>query len=82
MHDPNSTGWADRPEIKRLIRILLYTVCGGLVLAEFFIHRHAYNAVEGVPLIYALYGFAALIVAVSIAKGMRRLLKRDEDYYG
>lgn len=81
MRDSNAPGWADRPETKRLIRILLYAACGILLLAEFLIHRHVYNAVEGVPLIYALYGFAALVVAVTIAKVMRILLKRHEKYY-
>lgn len=86
MHDhdmggANDVGWADRPRNKRLIRIALYAVCAALLLAELLIHRHAENRVEAVPTIYALYGFAALILAVTVAKGLRLLLKRDQDYY-
>lgn len=75
-------GWADRPRVQRAIRVALYVACALLLLAELGIHRHAYNAVEAVPFVYALYGFAALWVAVAIAKGLRRLIRRDEDFYG
>lgn len=79
--EPPDTGWADRPENQRRIRIALYAVCAVLVIAEFLIHRHAYNAVEAVPVFYAAWGFASLLLAVAVAKGLRRLIRRDEDYY-
>lgn len=78
----NDAGWADRPGVQRTIRIVLYAVCAVLLLVELLVHRHAYNAIEAVPFFYALYGFAALWVAVTIAKGLRQLVKRNEDYYG
>ncbi len=81
MSDPDDTGWADRPRVQRLVRVALYVVCAGLLVAEFLIHRHAYNRIEAVPLFYAMYGFAALIAAVTVARGLRRLLKRDDDFY-
>lgn len=81
MSEPGDTGWADRPRVQRVFRIALYVACAGLLAAEFLIHRHAYNRVEAIPLLYAMYGFAALLAAVTIAKGLRRLLKRDEDFY-
>lgn len=75
-------GWADRPGVQRAIRIALYAVCAVLLPVELLVHRHAYNAIEAVPFFYALYGFAALWVAVTIAKGLRKLARRNEDYYG
>lgn len=81
MSVPDETGWADRPGVQRLVRIALYVACAALLVAEFLVHRHAYNRVEAVPLLYALYGFAALVVAVTIAKGLRRLIRRDDDFY-
>lgn len=81
MHDSSDIGWADRPRNKRLLRVVLYVACLGLLLAELLIHRHAANRVEAVPMIYALYGFAALILAVMVAKGLRRVLMRDEDFH-
>ncbi|GAA4854300.1 hypothetical protein [Luteimonas vadosa] len=81
MHDSSDIGWADRPRNQRLVRIVLYVACLGLLMAEFVIHRHAGNRIEALPLVYAIYGFAALILAVTAAKGLRMLLKRDEDFY-
>lgn len=74
-------GWAERPGPQRLIRIALYWVCAGLLLADFVVHRHVEHPVEGVPAFYVLYGFLALMSAVAGAKALRRLVKRDEDYY-
>lgn len=78
---PEAHGWADRPRNQRVVRIVLYVLCAALLVAELLIHRHAYNAIEGVPFFYALYGFAALWAAVAVAKGLRRAVRRDEDYY-
>ncbi|NEZ02893.1 hypothetical protein G4Y73_01870 [Wenzhouxiangella sp. XN201] len=83
MSEPNrnDTGWADNPVIKQRIRAALYIVCALLLGVELLIHRHTYNDVESIPFFHALYGFAALVFAVLVAKGLRALVKRDEDYY-
>jgi hypothetical protein len=77
----DNPGWADRPGTRRLIRRILYVACGLLVVTDFFVHRHIVNDIERVPAFYALYGFVALVAVVMAAKGLRRLVKRDEDYY-
>lgn len=74
-------GWADKPGNQKLIRRVLYGACVLLVLADFIVHRHISTDVERVPAFYALYGFAALVGVVMAAKGLRRLVRRDEDYY-
>jgi hypothetical protein len=74
-------GWADRPEIRKLIRRILYVVCAVLVIADFFAHRHISTAIERIPAFYAIYGFIALVGVVLAAKGLRLLVKRDEGYY-
>lgn len=79
--EPENTGWADKPENKQRIRWVLYGVCVGLVLIDFVVHRHIYTPVERVPAFYAIYGFLALVGVVMAAKGLRRLVKRDEGYY-
>ena len=76
------TGWADRPEVRQRIRYVLYALCALLALADFVVHRHVVNAIERIPAFYALYGFVALVAVVLLAKGLRRLVKRPEDYYG
>ena len=77
----NDAGWADHPRNQRTIRIVLYMVCAAMLLFELLVHRHAYNAIEGIPFFYAWYAFAALWIAVTIAKGLRLAVKRDEDVY-
>lgn len=77
----HDTGWADRPENQRRVRIALYAACALLLIVELFIHRHTYNSVESMMFFYALYGFASLVFAVAVAKVLRALVGRDEDYY-
>ena len=43
--------------------------------------RHAERSWEGLPTFYSVYGFVACVVLVLIAKQMRKVLMRDEDYY-
>lgn len=78
---PDNPGWADKPANRQRIRWLLYGACAGLVVVDFIVHRHISTAVERAPAFYALYGFVALVGVVLAAKGLRRLVKRDEEYY-
>ena len=68
---------------RNVSRLLLgfYIICGGLFLADFIAHRHIVHSWEGIPGFYALYGFVACVVLVLIAKEMRKLVMRKEDYY-
>ena len=71
----------DRPEnVSRLLKGF-YAVCALLVLADFVFHRHIGFDWEKVPAFYALYGFVACVLLVLIAKQMRKILMRKEDYY-
>lgn len=79
--DNENQGWADRPANRRLIRRVLYVACALLVAADFLVHRHISMPAERIPVFYVLYGFAALVGVVMAAKGLRLLVKRDEDYY-
>lgn len=79
--DKHDTGWAENPVIRRRIRNAIYGICGLLVVADFIIHRHTYMPLEKIPAFYALYGFIALVGVVLLAKLLRKLVGRDEDYY-
>lgn len=79
--DDSKPGWADRPEIQQRIRYVLYTICAALVIIDLVVHRHAYLPVEEIPAFYAFYGFAALVGVVVMAKALRRVVGRREDYY-
>ena len=89
MSDP--TSHADRPERKyslddrRKVDKIFYglaLVCAGLFLADFFYHKHVNFKFENWFGFFAWYGFVCCIVLVLLARQMRKLLKRDEDYYG
>jgi len=68
---------------RNVSRLLLgfYIICGCLFLADFFVHRHTVHPWESLPGFYSLYGFIACVVLVLIAKEMRKVLMRSEDYY-
>lgn len=59
----------------------LYTLCGVLLLADLFYAKHPSFPFEGWFGFYAVYGFVASVALVLTAKQLRRLLRRDEDYY-
>jgi hypothetical protein len=71
----------DEPRnIRRVLRGL-YVVCALLLLIDILYHRHVVHAWESLFGFYALFGFVACTALVLIAKEMRKLLMRDEDYY-
>jgi hypothetical protein len=64
-----------------LLSYLVYAVCGLLLLIELVYHRHAYLALERTYGFYAIMGFGSYLTVVFTAKGLRRLVRRPEDYY-
>lgn len=71
----------DQPENVKRVLWGFYTICIILVIVDFFVHRHIGFAWEKIPAFYAIYGFIACVVLVVIAKEMRKLVMRKEDYY-
>ncbi len=71
----------DKPEnVNRLLRGF-YVLCGVLFALDFVVHRHVYLDWERLPGFYAIFGFVACVLLVLIAKEMRKVLMRKEDYY-
>lgn len=71
----------DRPEnVSRVLKVF-YGICVLLVLVDFAVHRHIGFNWEKIPAFYALYGFIACVLLVIVAKKMRNVLMRKEDYY-
>ncbi|MCY4035137.1 MAG: hypothetical protein OXF24_08385 [Hyphomicrobiales bacterium] len=70
--------------VKRICYILL-VACGLLVAIGLFIpHHDAYGMgaiVARIPGFYGIYGFVMSALLVIIAKALRRILMRSEDYY-
>ena len=71
----------NRDNIKRFLRIF-YIICAVLLIFDFVIHRHVMHVWEHLFGFYAVYGFVACVALVLIAKEMRKVLMRSEDYYG
>lgn len=72
----------DNPNnVRRLLKIL-FAILVLLLIPDFLLHRHTYFAWEQWPQFYAVFGFAACVVLVLIAKYvLRPLVRREEDYY-
>ena len=74
-------GWFYERRNLRKVLTTLYVVCAGLLALDLVHHRHVLHAWEGLFGFYAAYGFIACVGLVLIAKEMRKLLMRREDYY-
>ena len=82
MKDPEEKQYLlDKP--RNVSRMLsgFYAICGLLFVLDFIIHRHTIHAWEQLPGFYAIFGFVAFVMLVVVAKLIRRLLMRREDYY-
>ena len=78
--------WLDDPvNVKRFIR-WFFISCGFMAVLDLvFIlhlrHKHVEFSFEGFPFFYCFYGLGACVLLVLVAKQLRKILKRDEDYY-
>ncbi len=73
--------WLDRPENVNVLIKLLIAACILSVMADFFYHKHAEFHFQQMIGFDAVYGFVAYVGLVNLAKGLRLLLMRNEDYY-
>jgi hypothetical protein len=71
----------DNPRnVTRLLRGF-YLVCAILLILDFVLHRHIAHSWENLPEFYAVFGFVACVLLVLIAKELRKLIMRKEEYY-
>ena len=78
-HKPS--GFFYREEVIKWVLRIFYACSALLVIADFIVHRHIVTEIEKIPTFYALYSFITCVILVLIAKWMRNLLIRAEDYY-
>ena len=71
----------DDPRNVRRVIYALCTVCAAFLLLDLFIERPVEHPWEALFGFYAVYGFTACVGLVLIAKELRRVLMRREDYY-
>jgi len=77
----SKTYWLDQPRNVDKIVYALWAVCALLILLDLVYHKHVHFEFEHWFGFYAWYGFLAYCSIVLSAKALRRILKRDEDYY-
>ncbi|MFQ5536694.1 MAG: hypothetical protein ACE5GJ_04505 [Gemmatimonadota bacterium] len=82
MKDPDEPPgmWDKKENVNRLLNVF-YALSAILVLLDLVIHRHMVHPWEHIFGFYAWYGFIACWSLVVIAKQMRKVLMRPEDYY-
>jgi hypothetical protein len=73
--------WLDDPANVTKIAWTLVAVCGGLLAADAFNPKHGHFPIERVFGFYALFGFAAYVGLIFLAKGFRTIVMRRENYY-
>ncbi len=72
----------DRPENVKRFLWGLYVCCGLLIAVDWFVPVHGAYGWEQVPGFYAAFGFVSFVGIVLFGKHvLRRIVKRDEDYY-
>ena len=60
---------------------IFFALCTGLLLADLLYVKHAILKLEAWFGFYGFYGFIACVVLVLVAKQLRKLVMRKEDYY-
>ena len=81
MNDDGKTYLFDDKRNVRFVVRALIAACILLFGLDFVLHRHASHPWEEIFGFYAIYGFVACVLLVLLAKEMRKLLMRDENYY-
>ncbi len=71
----------DKPRNVQRVLWTLYIASGLALLMDHVVHRHTEHPWEGMPGFYPIYGFIGCSVLVIVAKWMRKLIIRPEDYY-
>ena len=75
------TYWLDQPRNVNKIVHSLYAICAALFLADLFYHKHGHFEFERWLGFFGWFGFVSCVGLVLMAKFLRVLLKREEDYY-
>jgi hypothetical protein len=73
--------WLDDPKNVTRIAWALAAVCALLLAADAFYDKHGVFPIEHLFGFYALFGFVAYVGLIFLAKRLRTILMRPEDYY-
>ncbi len=73
--------WLDRPANVNKLVYGFYVLCAVILAIDVFVPKHGPFAIEHAFGFYGVFGFFACVALVLIAKQLRRVLMRPEDYY-
>jgi hypothetical protein len=73
--------WLDDPKHVTAVYRALIAVCLVLGAVDLFFVKRGHFAWEGWIGFYAIYGFVCCVALVLVAKQLRKVLMRREDYY-
>lgn len=73
--------WLDRPANVNKLVYAFYALCAVILAIDVLVPKHGPFPVEHVFGFYGFFGFIACVVLVLVAKQLRRVLMRPEDYY-
>lgn len=73
--------WLDQPKNISTIIWGLVAICIALFFADAFYHKHPYFEIENLFGFYGIYGFFVCVALVLVAKALRNIIMRSEDYY-
>ena len=71
----------DSPHNQARVRKIFYFALLILLIVDLFVPKHGHFPWEAAYGFYAAYGFIGCVGLIFIAKGLRWLVKRKEDYY-
>ena len=66
--------------VQRLLYVF-YASLLVLLIIDFFIHKHGDFPWEDTPEFFAAYGFVSCVALIFIAKLLRKIVRRKENYY-
>ena len=72
----------DNPKNVQRFLYSFYIALLALLVIDLFIPKHGHFPWEGAPEFFAVYGFISCVSLIFIAKLLRKIVRRDEDYYG
>ena len=79
-HDGKRYWLDDMRNVHKLFWALV-VVCALLFLADAFYHKHVHFSFEKWFGFFGLFGFSVSFALVLVARELRKILMRDEDYY-
>jgi hypothetical protein len=71
----------DSTKNRTRVRNYFYISLLVLLVVDFFVHKHGHFPWEEALEFFAVYGFISCVSLIFIAKVLRLLVKRKEDYY-